>query len=194
MARVKEFDRDTALQRAMHVFWACGYVSASTDDLLKAMKIGRQSLYDTFGDKRSLYLAAFDRYLQQRIAENVTRLRSGDTPLAGIRSLVTGVYRSDLSAQAKGCMGVGAIAEFGVRDKDVVRLRNAHGAVQHRALIERLSEARKAGEIPRATDIESAAQFVLTTMFGLQVAARAGASLRALDDTASFALERLQSS
>ncbi|HEU4769480.1 MAG TPA: helix-turn-helix domain-containing protein, partial [Pyrinomonadaceae bacterium] len=62
MARHKEFDRDEALQKAMEVFWARGYRAASMQNLVEHMGINRQSLYDTFGDKHSLYLQALDRY------------------------------------------------------------------------------------------------------------------------------------
>jgi TetR/AcrR family transcriptional repressor of nem operon len=56
MVRPREFDRDEALDRATRAFWAKGYASTSTEDLLAAMNIGRQSLYNAFGDKRKLYL------------------------------------------------------------------------------------------------------------------------------------------
>ena len=62
MARRKEFDRDEALHKAMEVFWSRGYEATSVGDLVEHMGINRQSLYDTFGDKHSLYLAALDRY------------------------------------------------------------------------------------------------------------------------------------
>ena len=56
MAIPREFDREIALERATGIFWAKGYASTSTEDLLAAMGIGRQSLYNAFGDKRALYL------------------------------------------------------------------------------------------------------------------------------------------
>src|SRR5713101_8471759 len=62
MARHKEFDRDEALHKAMEVFWSRGYNAASIQDLVRHMRINRQSLYDTFGDKHALYLQALDRY------------------------------------------------------------------------------------------------------------------------------------
>src|SRR6202030_156629 len=62
MARPREFDREEALECATGVFWAKGYASTSTDELLAAMGIGRQSLYNTFQDKRALYLEALERY------------------------------------------------------------------------------------------------------------------------------------
>jgi AcrR family transcriptional regulator len=39
----------------MNVFWRLGYENTSLDVLMTEMEIGRQSLYDTFGDKRPLY-------------------------------------------------------------------------------------------------------------------------------------------
>jgi hypothetical protein len=56
MSRPKEFDRAEALTAAKSVFWKKGYDATTTDDLRHAMSIGRQSLYDSFGGKRPLYL------------------------------------------------------------------------------------------------------------------------------------------
>src|ERR1700733_11187409 len=97
MARPREFDRDAAVQRAMSVFWRKGYAATSTDDLLRAMNIGRQSMYDTFGGKPRLYLEALETYQQERIAENIERLRSTASPLAGIEAFVIGIIASDKS-------------------------------------------------------------------------------------------------
>src|SRR5260370_8176843 len=77
MARPREFDRDAALKRAMTVFWAKGYAGTSTDDLLEAMSIGRQSMYGAFGDKPTLYVEALERYQQDSIMAHFDRLRSG---------------------------------------------------------------------------------------------------------------------
>ena len=192
MARPREFDRDAALQRAMSVFWRKGYAATSTDDLLRAMNIGRQSMYDTFGDKHRLYLEALERYQRERVAENIRRLRSTTSPLAGIEALVIGIIASDKSVRERGCMGVGSICEFGNTDTDLVTLRARSGGAQHRALIERLRHAQAANEIGANVDIERAARFVETTMFGLQVAAKAGASFQALRDTAAFAIAGLR--
>jgi TetR/AcrR family transcriptional regulator, transcriptional repressor for nem operon len=192
MARPREFDRDAAVERAMSVFWLKGYAATSTDDLLRAMKIGRQSMYDTFGDKHRLYLEALERYQRESVAENVGRLRSTDSPLAGIEAFVIGLLAADRSARERGCMGVGSISEFGTTDPDLVALRVKSASAQHRALIERLRHAQAANEIGANVDIERAARFVEITMFGLQVAAKAGVSLQALRDTAAFAIASLR--
>jgi TetR/AcrR family transcriptional repressor of nem operon len=192
MARPREFDRDAAVERAMSVFWRKGYAATSTDDLLRAMNIGRQSMYDTFGDKHRLYLEALERYQRESVAENIGRLRSTASPLAGIEAFVIGIIASDKSARERGCMGVGSICEFGNTDTDLVTLRARSGGAQHRALIERLRHAQAANEIGANVDIERAARFVETMMFGLQVSAKAGSSLQSLRDTVAFAIASLR--
>jgi TetR/AcrR family transcriptional regulator, transcriptional repressor for nem operon len=193
MPRPKEFDREVAVERAMSVFWSKGYAATSTDDLLEAMKIGRQSMYDTFGDKRRLYVEALRRYQLESVAGHIKRLRSMASPLAGIEALVVGVISSDRTTREKGCMGVGAICEFGNADAELAQLRVKSGGMLRKALAERLQDAQAAGEIGETVDLERAARFVETTMFGLQVAARAGESTRSLRDMAAFAIAGLKS-
>ena len=65
MTRPKAFDRDRALTRALELFQAKGYEATSIQDLVLAMGIGRQSLYDTFGDKEALYREALLRYVAE---------------------------------------------------------------------------------------------------------------------------------
>jgi TetR/AcrR family transcriptional repressor of nem operon len=192
MPRPKEFDRNAAVERAMSVFWLKGYAATSTDDLLRAMKIGRQSMYDTFGDKWRLYVEALERYQQESIAGNINRLRSTTSPLAGIEALVVGLIASDRAAREKGCMGVGSICEFGNADVELAKLRTKSGGLLHKALVERLQDSRAAGEIGESVDIERAARFVVTIMLGLQVAAKAGMSAQDLRGAAAFAIAGLR--
>jgi len=77
MARPREFDHDTALLAAVKVFSDLGFEGSSTDALTQAMGIGRQSLYDTFGDKWRLYLKALQRYTADSISEQIRVLNRG---------------------------------------------------------------------------------------------------------------------
>ena len=66
--RPRAFDPDTALERAMHVFWAKGYEGASLSDLTRAMRINRPSLYAAFGNKEELFRKVLDRYVNGPLA------------------------------------------------------------------------------------------------------------------------------
>ena len=58
----RQFDRQEVLGKAMAHFWAHGYENTGLSDLTRAMGIGRQSLYNTFGAQRaSKILGAFSR-------------------------------------------------------------------------------------------------------------------------------------
>jgi TetR/AcrR family transcriptional regulator, transcriptional repressor for nem operon len=56
MARPKEFVEEQALDAAIEVFREHGFEGTSAEMVVRAMRIGRQSLYDTFGDKWEIYL------------------------------------------------------------------------------------------------------------------------------------------
>src|SRR6478672_2449316 len=66
--RPRAFDPDTALERAMHVFWAKGYEGASLSNLTRAMRINRPSLYAAFGNKEQLFRKVLDRYMSGPVA------------------------------------------------------------------------------------------------------------------------------
>src|SRR5260370_17393542 len=162
MARPREFDRDAAVERAMSVFWRKGYAATSREDVMSVMNIGRQRMYDTFGDKHRLYLEALERYQRESVAENIRRLRSPASPLAGIEAFVIGIIASDKSARERGCMGVGSICEFGNTDPNLVTLRAKSGAAQHRALTERRRHAQALSEIRANVRIQRTARLIET--------------------------------
>jgi AcrR family transcriptional regulator len=192
MVRPREFDRDDALDRAMRAFWGKGYASTSTEDLLTAMNIGRQSLYNAFGDKRKLYFEALERYQRETSAAHLGRLNKSASPLGGIEALLLGLIAEDDCVRALGCMGVCAIGEFGTADPELVMLWSKAGPKLFRRLIERIREGQACGEVDPAIDVREAAAFLQMTMQGIQVGARAGGDAKSLRALARFAISRLR--
>jgi TetR/AcrR family transcriptional repressor of nem operon len=193
MARPREFDREEALDRATRVFWAKGYASTSTDDLLTAMGIGRQSLYNAFCDKRALYLEALEKYQRTTIAGHLQRLNGTASPLAGIEALLLGLVNEDANIRALGCMGVGAVCEFGATDPDIAALRTKASPALRNRLLKRLKEGQAAGEIDGSLDCAIAASFIQMTMQSIQLAARGGIDAAPLRAQARFVADRLKS-
>ncbi|WP_448951594.1 TetR/AcrR family transcriptional regulator [Labrys neptuniae] len=191
MARPKEFDRDEALKRATAVFWAKGFEAASTDNLLAAMKIGRQSLYDTFGDKRRLYLEALARYQAINLANQLALLEAEASPLAGIRRMLLAAAEADPALRALGCMNVGATVEFGRNDEEIAAMLAENEAELDAALERILRRAKAEGEIATATDVKGAVRFIQATWRGLKVSGKAGADTQSLRQIVDFALAAL---
>src|SRR6202023_4042192 len=98
MARPKEFDLEKALHRAISAFSQKGFAATSTNELMRVMEIGRQSMYDSFGDKRALFLKALEVYVAESVhAINVELERPGSALSAVQKALVTFAERKDLS-------------------------------------------------------------------------------------------------
>jgi len=192
MARPREFDRDTTLTAAVEVFWTKGFAAASTEDLVQAMGIGRQSFYNAFGDKRRLYLEALETYQRNATSCHIGRLTTQASPLAGLRDLLVGLVPDDDALRSRGCLGAGSIGEFGVTDPELTEMRARMIAGFRTKVVERLAEGQELGEIAPEIDIEQAASFIEITMTGFQLAARGGAGAQELHALAAFAVERLR--
>ena len=52
----------------MRLFWRKGYAATSVEDLIATLQLSRSSLYDTFGDKRTLFLEALKLYSERVIS------------------------------------------------------------------------------------------------------------------------------
>ena len=191
MSRPKEFDRDQALQNAIGVFCEKGYAAASTDELMRAMKISRQSMYDTFGDKRRLYLEAFRRYVADSIDEQIGYLEKSFSPLAGIEKMLLAFATRKQRDRIVGCMGINAICEFGRSDPQVTSLRDTESTRLTAALEQALRQAKSKKEISSTLKERAAAQFLLATLSGMKVAAKAGTDAKTLKTISQFALRSL---
>jgi TetR/AcrR family transcriptional repressor of nem operon len=180
MPRHKEFDEEKALRGAIAAFSQKGFAATSTDDLTAAMDIGRQSMYDTFGDKRALFLKALEFYTQENINAIVAELRKPGSPLANIRNvLIKFTDRKDLSPPY-GCMGINAICEFGLTDQEVLAAMQDAARLERQVLLDTLRRAKREGELSSDTDITALADFIDVTLAGLRIAAKGGMSRVAL--------------
>jgi TetR/AcrR family transcriptional repressor of nem operon len=171
MARPREFDREAALGDAISAFAEHGYEGTSTDQLLEAMNISRQSLYNTFGDKRQLYLEALRTYAAESMAEQMQSLNNG-SPLKGIEAMLNAF----ILRPSKSCLGVSSVCEFGRSDPEVTMLNDTAARALRAALERRISEGKA------SVNETAAAHFVLAALSGIKIAARGGASPQALRD------------
>jgi TetR/AcrR family transcriptional regulator, transcriptional repressor for nem operon len=192
MARPKEFDREEALRRAIPVFWEKGFGGTSTNDLVAAMGIGRQSLYDTFGDKRRLFLAALRTYNTDGITALSRKLRAGPTALAAIERILVDLAEVREKARSLGCMGVNAICEMDREDAEVRALTETCAALLEATLTDAIEDGKAKGDVFPSVDSRAAARFIAATLSGMKVQAKGGASTQVLRDVAAFAVDSLR--
>lgn len=167
--RVRQFDVDEALDRAMEVFWKRGYEGATLDELTAAMGINRPSLYAAFGNKEELYRKVLDRYRTGPVAF-VAEALAQPTAREVAESLLRGTVRmlTDKTHPAgcmviRGTLACGAEAE-GIRQEVQTIREQTVGKIR-----ERFEQAMTEGDLPKGTDCNALVRYVTTVMHGMAV-------------------------
>src|SRR5271154_7365110 len=118
MARPREFDEATVLDAAIQQFWLRGYEATSVRDLAEEMGIAGASLYNAFGDKRTLYRASLNRYLEQTFRERIRRLENTLPPHDAITTFLAEIIERSLGdRRRRGCMLVNSAVENVPQDR-----------------------------------------------------------------------------
>jgi len=172
MARPREFDEATVLEAAMNCFWAQGFEQTSVRDLAEQMGITGASLYNAFGDKRSLYRQAFVHYLAQTVRDRVARLDKLP-PAQAIRGFFDEIIeRSVDDEQRRGCMLINAALELAPYDPEFRQLV-AKEMVFIESFFRRCIEAgQQDGSIAHSRPAADLATALLSVLIGIRVLAR----------------------
>ena len=188
IGRPRQFDLDSALDKALLVFWRNGYEGASISDLTEAMGINPPSLYAAFGNKEGLFRKVVDRYVE-RHACFWEVARAAPTARAMVEHLLhaSADFVTD-EANPKGCLfvrGPMACSEAANKIRDELVTRRATGEAMLR---ERLERAVSAGEMSSELDPADYARYIMTVLEGMSVQAAGGASRDDLHKVADMTL------
>lgn len=188
MARPKTFEDAEVLDRAVQVFWTHGYEGSSIADLEEATGLGRQSLYNTFGDKRRLFLAALKHYMEQ--AEGQRRRLQG-RGLDGVQAFFAGSIEF-LMGHRRGCLLTRArLEEAGTRG--VPELCDSNERSIRTLLTQRLEEAAADGTLRADVSPQVAGRMLATWVQGLSAASAAGAEPHQLLEEVTLLVSGLRS-
>lgn len=128
MPRPANFDETQTLDKAVRLFWQKGYCETTAQDLSEQLQLNRSSIYNTFKDKKTLFLRALQHYRQSESAGLLTFLEQQEPDTGSLRQLLEIVVQTGLG---KGCLMVNSVAEMGAYDPDVraLALENAQDVV-----------------------------------------------------------------
>ncbi len=151
--------------------------SSGVADLAQAMGIGVSSLYATFGGKEDLFLAALDRYQDHRGRYTKSSMETGGTAREAFAALFeTASVELTRPDQPRGCMLALALPTCSPEVESLrVQMNERRGRSLER-FRQRLRTALTEGELPLGSNVTALAQFFITTLQGMSIQARSGAT------------------
>ena len=170
MPRNKAFEEKEVLEKAMNVFWKKGYNATSMEDLVSGMGINRASLYDTFGDKKQLYMATL-KYYQSQSNQNAKAIiaQNAPSPKAQLIAVCTFLMDDSLDTDTpRGCLLANATSEMALLDADICQFatQNVHSFEQTFEILIREGQAK--GEFKTTTPPQYAATFLSNFLYGIR--------------------------
>lgn len=186
--RPREFDIDTALDRAVEVFWRQGYEGTALTDLTVAMGIAKPSLYAAFGDKEHLFKRAVDRYALTEMAYVQEALSKPTAYEVAEHYLLENVEAVTNPDRPAGCLSIQGGLAGSANDRAVVDFLAERRRSGVELLSTRFRRAVREGDLPADEDPRELALFLATVSSGLAVEAASGEQKAALVRVARRAL------
>ena len=176
--RPKQFDRGTALSKALNLFWRHGYEATSLADLVEATGAKAPTLYAEFGNKEGLFRAAVEHYLKNFYEKSScllsrTDLSVEDTVGRYLRAIVELFTDCDTPS---GCFMISASSGMSSSSADIAEMLRARHLSQERTMFEYFEKKKESGDLTAVTDSALLAKYLACTIQGFSVQARDGAS------------------
>ncbi len=124
VGRPRKVDPEIILENAMQVFWEKGYDGTSMVDIMTATGMHKGSLYQTFGDKKSLFMAALARYLDSMYADQKRIISEHQDPSQAMRAVLFHMLEYSYSdeqgdSHQRGCLAVNSLVDSAPFDDDI---------------------------------------------------------------------------
>ena len=193
MARPKAFHVGDALDRAIHQFGKHGFTATSLDDLTAAMGISRSSLYDTFGSKHDLFLAAIAHHNETVLPQQFTALK---TPEIGLKPAIIRIFNAiadDARTDAANSAWFLAktAGEVAPEDERATQIIAAGFKTVEQAFQDAIAAAQQNGEITPWRNPRALAHYFTAALSGFAVIARTRPGPGTLEDITAVVLTAL---
>ncbi|MCU5656304.1 TetR/AcrR family transcriptional regulator [Bacillus mycoides] len=193
MARLREFDKEKALDAAMQLFWEKGYAATSLSDLTAKMEIQRPSLYAAFGDKEGLFEAALRRYTNIHAASIRTKLQKEQSVKEAIRIFFENMVEEGYKKESnKGCFCINTMVELAPHNEKFEVLTREHQMYLSVIFQELITKGIQSGELQSDVNAKSLAQTLVTSLIGLTVLMKSRPKRSVVDNSVCIILSLLK--
>jgi TetR/AcrR family transcriptional repressor of nem operon len=172
----------------MLLFWTQGYAGTSMQDLVDGTELLRGSLYHTFGDKRSLYIQTLRRYGNMALQQTTSVWNPAESVLSNVRAVLMMIVEMPEAEKRRGNMVCNCIVELVPHDPEIATVVEGILHEFKQAFRDLLEQARQAGDLDAHTNTTALARYLVSSLQGLCVTAKGGASRAELLDIVELTL------
>ena len=176
MARNRNFDEDEVVEKAVKLFWKQGYSKTSPDDLVNSLGLSRSSLYNTFGDKKELFLTSLKKYIDTKSKALIESLDSSENAENTITDILYSIIDHNQSENQYGCLLINTTVEFFDQDESIRDLLTKNKLEIIEAISRLIYRGQKDNIIKNKENPDKIAYFIYNNMIGLRVNVRGGAN------------------
>jgi TetR/AcrR family transcriptional repressor of nem operon len=192
MGRPRIYDEDAVIDKALKVFWVKGFSDTSSRDLLAATGLSNGSLFNSFNDKASLYLACLQKYNTAYTAALEDLLLS-EIPF---KEKITKVFRGTAkklpgSDAYEGCFFFNSSLDSGIHDEAIIKLIAAIQFRLEQAFCTAVDLAIENKELPSTVDKIQTARYLMMLTSGLRAMAKSTAPIEEMEHMISYMLQQL---
>ena len=190
--RPREFDLNQALDKAVGIFCERGYHATSIGDLTAAMQLAAGSVYKAFKDKKSVFLAAFDRYKLVRNTMLDDAVSAGATGRERVGKALSFYANASHGAMGRqGCLIIGCATQLATFDEDVAKRVGNSLARSEAFMAELIRQGQADGSIPAHVDGDATARLMLCLVQGMRVVGKTGRTRAEMAMVADVAMRAL---
>jgi len=169
MGRPQAFDEHLVLDKALTVFWEKGYSNTSTRDLIAATGISNGSFFNSFGDKKTLYLKCLQKYDAVYMSQLEALLNAPVPFKEKIKTVLTdAVKKADNKTGYQGCFFFNTSVDNGIDDDEILTLSKQINTKTEQAFITAADLAKKRNELPASVDSVAMGQYLFNVTTGLR--------------------------
>ncbi len=192
MPRVKLFNENKVLIKAMNLFWKQGYSATSVQDLVSHLGINRASLYDTFGDKEHLFKKSFELYRKSSIEGLTVFFQSRPNIRDGFSELFNiAIDEAILDKDRKGCFVVNITTELIPNDESLLKVLENNKRDIENLFYEYLKKGEEKGQLKTSKDLKSISSLFYTIYSGIKVVSKIEPNKKELTNSVNLALSLL---
>ncbi|WP_201007547.1 TetR/AcrR family transcriptional regulator [Paenibacillus glycanilyticus] len=193
MARNKEFDMNVVLRKAMEVFGHYGYEGTSLPILLQELGIARQSLYDTYGTKKDLFIKAVKHYVNEKSSAVVVYLEKSES----VKEAINAIFREIVFVlqdedRRNECFILNSAIDQVPHEPEIAALFEEDRIKLERAFHDALVRGKRRQELSTEQDLQALARYLYHARYALTQVAKLTSNPEVLEDFAKVSLSILE--